>query len=427
MHPRGGSSPSNSIRYQPARRLDHDRSRTRYGHRNTRTGRRRVLSCRPAATASTQSMVVRRRGEWIGRAGSVLYLSPSWRPIVARHGVGAGRQNNAPFSVWRLDDPNGTRTRRRCTPWSTTTWYRSTVSHVEYPSSDGTADRLVPRAPQRCRARRPNADDPERLRRVRDHRDADVVADDRGLVRGRGSVRDRRAAGRLRARRGVASAGRRANKQNVFDDFHAAADWLVATGRTSRHDRLAIVGGSNGGLLVGAALTQRPDLVPGGVVCGAAARHGALPAVPHRPAVDRRVRRPRRGRGVRLAARLLAVPPRAWRAPAIRRCCSRPPRATPGSIRCTPARWRPCCSPRPPIRTSARCCCPGGSSRARRGQAGRETADEQADVLAFPRGSDESVGEVRLAAIDIGGDVDAWLAIGLVADDHGSNRQRRNR
>jgi len=54
-------------------------------------------------------------------------------------------------------------------------------------------------------------------------------------------------------------AGRRANKQNVFDDFHAAADWLVDCGLTSR-DRLAIAGGSNGGLLVGAALTQRPDL-----------------------------------------------------------------------------------------------------------------------------------------------------------------------
>jgi prolyl oligopeptidase len=54
-------------------------------------------------------------------------------------------------------------------------------------------------------------------------------------------------------------AGRRGNKQNVFDDFAAAADWLVATGRTSR-ERLAIAGGSNGGLLVGAALTQRPDL-----------------------------------------------------------------------------------------------------------------------------------------------------------------------
>lgn len=54
-------------------------------------------------------------------------------------------------------------------------------------------------------------------------------------------------------------AGRRANKQNVFDDFHAAADWLVAQGLSTR-DRLAIAGGSNGGLLVGAALTQRPDL-----------------------------------------------------------------------------------------------------------------------------------------------------------------------
>jgi prolyl oligopeptidase len=54
-------------------------------------------------------------------------------------------------------------------------------------------------------------------------------------------------------------AGRRQHKQHVFDDFHAAADHLVATARTSR-DRLAIRGGSNGGLLVGAALTQRPDL-----------------------------------------------------------------------------------------------------------------------------------------------------------------------
>ncbi len=54
-------------------------------------------------------------------------------------------------------------------------------------------------------------------------------------------------------------AGRRANKQNVFDDFHAAGDWLVSQGYTSRH-RLAIEGGSNGGLLMGVAITQRPDL-----------------------------------------------------------------------------------------------------------------------------------------------------------------------
>jgi prolyl oligopeptidase len=54
-------------------------------------------------------------------------------------------------------------------------------------------------------------------------------------------------------------AGSRGNKQNVFDDFHAGADHLVASGLTSR-ERLAVLGGSNGGLLVGVALTQRPDL-----------------------------------------------------------------------------------------------------------------------------------------------------------------------
>ena len=45
----------------------------------------------------------------------------------------------------------------------------------------------------------------------------------------------------------------------MFDDFHAGADWLVATGRASR-ERLAVLGRSNGGLLVGVAMTQRPDL-----------------------------------------------------------------------------------------------------------------------------------------------------------------------
>jgi prolyl oligopeptidase len=60
-------------------------------------------------------------------------------------------------------------------------------------------------------------------------------------------------------------AGMRERKQQVFDDFAAAADFLVAAGRTSR-DRLAIRGGSNGGLLVAASETQRPDLCRA-VVC----------------------------------------------------------------------------------------------------------------------------------------------------------------
>jgi prolyl oligopeptidase len=54
-------------------------------------------------------------------------------------------------------------------------------------------------------------------------------------------------------------AGRRALKQNVFDDFHAAGDFLVSEGMAAA-ERIGLVGGSNGGLLVGAALTQRPDL-----------------------------------------------------------------------------------------------------------------------------------------------------------------------
>jgi prolyl oligopeptidase len=53
-------------------------------------------------------------------------------------------------------------------------------------------------------------------------------------------------------------AGMRASKQNVFDDFHAAAEKLISDGWTTR-EQLAISGGSNGGLLVGAAITQRPD------------------------------------------------------------------------------------------------------------------------------------------------------------------------
>jgi prolyl oligopeptidase len=62
-------------------------------------------------------------------------------------------------------------------------------------------------------------------------------------------------------------AGMRASKQNVFDDFAAAAQKLVADGWTTA-EQLAISGGSNGGLLVGAALTQRPELFAA-AVCSA--------------------------------------------------------------------------------------------------------------------------------------------------------------
>ena len=54
-------------------------------------------------------------------------------------------------------------------------------------------------------------------------------------------------------------AGTKMQKQNVFDDFIAAGEYLISEGYTSS-DYLAIAGGSNGGLLVGATMTQRPDL-----------------------------------------------------------------------------------------------------------------------------------------------------------------------
>lgn len=60
-------------------------------------------------------------------------------------------------------------------------------------------------------------------------------------------------------------AGMLESKQHVFDDFLAAAEWLVENGLTTPA-QLGILGGSNGGLLVGAAMTQRPDLF-GAVIC----------------------------------------------------------------------------------------------------------------------------------------------------------------
>ena len=179
-------------------------------------------------------------------------------------------------------------------------------------------------------------------------------------------------------------AGRRANKQNVFDDFHAAADWLVAQRLHLARSLLAIEGGSNGGLLMGAAITQRPDL--------ARAVHCAVPLLdmirfpqfliarlwtdeygdpdvaeefawlhaysPYHHVVD--------GRGLPGCA----VHHRRGRLAA--------------SIRCTPARWRRCCTwasssqdERPILLRQ------GGRSGHGAGQAGDHARADDADVLSF--------------------------------------------
>ena len=60
-------------------------------------------------------------------------------------------------------------------------------------------------------------------------------------------------------------AGMLEKKQTVFDDFFAAAEWMIAN-KYTKSEKLAIEGGSNGGLLMGAAITQRPDLYDA-VIC----------------------------------------------------------------------------------------------------------------------------------------------------------------
>ena len=90
-------------------------------------------------------------------------------------------------------------------------------------------------------------------------------------------------------------AGKTLKKQNVFDDFIAAAERLIADGRTSR-ERLAINGGSNGGLLVGAVDGAAARVVRGVHPGGRRDGHAPLPPVHGRPVLADRIRLGRRSR-----------------------------------------------------------------------------------------------------------------------------------
>ena len=115
-------------------------------------------------------------------------------------------------------------------------------------------------------------------------------------------------------------AGMLDRKQNVFDDFIAAAEWLIANRYTSRQ-RLAITGGSNGGLLTAAAITQRPELFRAAVVAVP-----LLDMLRYQNFLMARYWVPEYGSAenagaVHVPARLLAVSARQSLGRSIRRCC----------------------------------------------------------------------------------------------------------
>jgi prolyl oligopeptidase len=150
-------------------------------------------------------------------------------------------------------------------------------------------------------------------------------------------------------------AGMLQHKQNTFDDFIAAAEWLIAQGYTTP-EKLAIRGGSNGGLLVGAAITQRPELFRV-AICEVP----LLDMLRYQDFLMARYWVPEYGsaESADQFKFLLEYSPyqHVKRARSIPRCISRPAKTTAACTRCTRARWPRSCRPQPRrIRPSGPCC-----------------------------------------------------------------------
>ena len=149
-------------------------------------------------------------------------------------------------------------------------------------------------------------------------------------------------------------AGMRGQKQNVFADFEAAARHLRASGRAGK---LGIYGGSNGGLLVGAAVTREPALYDA-VVCSAPlldmVRYELFGLGGHVGTTSTAPRRTRRSSAGCSAIRRCTPSRKASRIP---RCCSRSSIPTPGWTRSTAASSWPPCSGRRIQAVAVRCCC----------------------------------------------------------------------
>ena len=229
-------------------------------------------------------------------------------------------------------------------------------------SKDGTQVPLTVIAPKGAPARRHEPDAADGLRRLRREPDAVLRPGAAALARPRGRLRRREPARRRRVRRGVARrrAPARRSRTCSTTSSPAPSSWSKA-GYTSPR-RLAIEGGSNGGLLMGAVLTQRPELfaaVVSHVGIYDMLRVELSPNGAFNVTEFGTVQGPGAVRG---ALRLLAVPPRQGRHRATRRCCSRPARTTRASTRCTRARWPRGCRRRP--RGQSRCCCARARARA---------------------------------------------------------------